>query len=209
MLSPDPEQRISIEGIKSHPWVNGPLMHPAALSAEMRRRKDHIDSEKRKEKLANQAKNAVSGNGFIDRDVESTKTLTPPKLIRQEAVINNYNSFRTQVPVTDILCSMATVLREYDAFEHQIAVSEDKCNIVAELSSQTGGIHLVAQVYEDEDAFTIVVTREKGDKISFRKLFELLEHDLTNSETPRQSTLTKEEIHLFHEQQASDASIYE
>ena len=33
----------------------------------MRRRKDHIDSEKSKEKLASNAKTAGSGQGFMDR----------------------------------------------------------------------------------------------------------------------------------------------
>ena len=205
MLAPDPEVRISLEGIKSHPWFQGPTLQSSSLSNEMRRRKAHIDSEKKKEKLASMAKNAGAA-GFVDRHIESDTPIHPPKL-ESTHIVNEYNSFRTLVDPLQILGSMETLLT---SMKHgiQVRVKESDFQIFAELGSEFGDLAMSAQIYEDDGAYLVEIKKDKGDKITFRKVFDMIQYELTNSETPRQSGVTQEELHQFIQSQESTEIYY-
>ena len=58
---------------------------PQALSAEMKRRKDHIDGEKRKEKLNNRAKHVGALSDYVDRDLGDESLPPPPVFNRVRA----------------------------------------------------------------------------------------------------------------------------
>ena len=205
MLAPNPDQRITLEEIKKHPWSNGIVLNPAVLSTEMKRRKEHIDSEKKKSKLISAAKNA-GGNAFVDRFLGSDLAGSPPAFVPQKNVYHPYNTFRTLVKPLEILVSLECVIRDFDDAA-MVAINESSFSLNAKLS---GDLSVEVRIFTEVDALLVEVTKDEGDKITFRKLFELMEYTLTERETPRQSGLTKKERSAFAFEQAAaeDLSVY-
>lgn len=52
MLEPNAKKRISIADIKKHEWFNGPIIPPTTLQKEIAHRKQVVDNEKMKERMA-------------------------------------------------------------------------------------------------------------------------------------------------------------
>jgi serine/threonine protein kinase len=86
ILNPDPTKRISIADMKKHPWFKGPTVTPAALVAELQRRKNTVDQLKEREKERKKQEARAAG---LDGDVimrgeggasEDDLPLSPPKL---------------------------------------------------------------------------------------------------------------------------------
>jgi serine/threonine protein kinase len=63
MLEPNPKKRITIAEIRKHEWFNGPVISASTLQKEVARRKQVIDNEKMKERMAKAAQhNEQKGN---------------------------------------------------------------------------------------------------------------------------------------------------
>lgn len=70
MLSPNPASRISLDGIKSHPFFNeGDVFSAEALTAEFTERKLKVDQHKVQEKLQKTARQGEGLDGAIVRDL--------------------------------------------------------------------------------------------------------------------------------------------
>jgi serine/threonine protein kinase len=78
ILNPDPTKRISIADMKKHPWWKGPTVTPAALVAELQRRKSTVDQLKEREKerkrqeqrrAALESDVVMRGNGELGEDI--------------------------------------------------------------------------------------------------------------------------------------------
>jgi len=65
ILCVDPTKRLTIEGIKKHPWFNGPTISNSALQTELTRRKATVDEQKYREKLEKKRK--------LDQDLQNNR----------------------------------------------------------------------------------------------------------------------------------------
>jgi len=105
ILNPDPLKRITIADMKKHPWWKGSTVTGAALSAELQRRKQTVDTvkEREKEQKASKEKEQRDGEGDVVmrgmedgegplRVGEDALPVSPPKL-----TFKNY-VFKTPAP---------------------------------------------------------------------------------------------------------------
>jgi serine/threonine protein kinase len=85
ILEPVPAKRISIADMKKHPWFKGPTVTPAALIAELQRRKNTVDQlkEREKERKRQQELDAAAMRSLGDMDPEADDALppSPPKMV--------------------------------------------------------------------------------------------------------------------------------
>eukprot|EP00455_Lapot_gusevi_P001812 TRINITY_DN1069_c0_g1_i10.p1 TRINITY_DN1069_c0_g1~~TRINITY_DN1069_c0_g1_i10.p1 ORF type:complete len:346 (+),score=165.83 TRINITY_DN1069_c0_g1_i10:122-1039(+) len=203
LLEPDAEKRITIDGIKQHPWFNGPTINPAALAGELRRRKEFVDSEKRREKAAeaakraaaNEAKNArIMAQGFaVDRGVDmfdmppcppgfedGAMPFRAPERFVADRGTTVYTSFRTAQPASEIISTLDAAL---SAMYARVSINEENFKVKASVMTPSAGtIELVAQVYqdaEDETMNVVEIKRRQGDAWEFRKLFGKLQAEIT------------------------------
>jgi serine/threonine protein kinase len=87
ILEPVAAKRISIADMKKHPWFKGPTVTPAALVAELQRRKNTVDQLKEREKERKRQEAGELGDeprmrsvGAVAADDDDALPPSPPKL---------------------------------------------------------------------------------------------------------------------------------
>uniref|UniRef100_A0A7S2UW55 non-specific serine/threonine protein kinase n=1 Tax=Fibrocapsa japonica TaxID=94617 RepID=A0A7S2UW55_9STRA len=85
IFTASPDDRTTIEGMKSHPWMSGPILTGSELQQEMVDRKHRVDGEKERERAAARAKKAQQPHRGNRRRVDpfasnTHRAIAPPLL---------------------------------------------------------------------------------------------------------------------------------
>lgn len=214
MLQPDPEKRISLAGIKSHPWFQAAAIPAQALSNELSRRKAQVDISKRQAKLAEQAKVGGTGVYNVDRDLADEVFANMPEIPvfeSSKARPVNYNIIRTAfTPQEALTCIEALFQNPASGSKASLDVPTLTVTVVA--PSSFGPVEFSATLFKEfaeveqgqRSIYLAEVKKIKGDSFGFRRLYTKLEAALTGIDAPvdksLEHSLTAEEIEEFKEE---------
>jgi len=170
----DPEQRITIEEIKAHPWFNGDTFPEEALDAELQRRKERVEAEKRRERESARAKKeqqraAAQRRANRSRGAANTGTYDPfartvhrgvtadgqwdglpfeegdpAPLLPVSDQVARYTCFHSVETASELMGRLAQTFSELMA---QYTIKEAARKIKATVNAPGGAVELTAQIY--------------------------------------------------------------
>ena len=190
----DPSQRASIDEIFAEEWMQGSILSPEELSAELRARKQRVDRQKDRERRAAEAKKrqrmARRGNNRVDRSVFDEEVVAPP--VPSTRALNLRTTFFTDSSPSRVLSVIEgafskrnahmDVQGETYALDASLTVPGLEIDVDEEekvrLPDQPMKVHL--NVFQTEEGVHAVeLCREEGDFFAFSSLFDELKQELS------------------------------
>jgi len=208
----DPEQRTTLEAMKSHEWMQGETLSPADLKQQIEQRKIQVDAAKeaekqkaRAEKAAKMARAALGQtNAHATNTYRKLGDLIPPPL--PEDLVKS-DVFYSSETAEAILASIKAACTEMGA---QI-LKEPYCKIKAAFqpSPESGSnrVEISFQIYtvqdtneegEPDDICVLHLQRRVGDLFEYQKIHKAFKDKISNvlpsvDEMQMRSELVEEE----------------
>jgi serine/threonine protein kinase len=188
----DPEDRASIEDIFAEEWMQGPILSPEELAAELQSRKQRVDRQKDRERRAAEAKKRQKmARRGVNRSVFDEDVVAPPLPSRP---LSMRTTFYTADDPSHLF---ATVKNAFSKREAQLVAEDtDKFTLDAtlvvpgleidvgeeekvQLPDQPMRVHLNI-FHTEEGSHAVEFCREDGDLFAFSALFEDLKNELSD-----------------------------
>jgi len=193
MLALEPTNRLSLNGVKSHPWYNGTTSDLAGIQQEFRKRKELVDTELQKQKeereREKQKKTQVGGGAFtgfrpfrdgeIEKDLESQlKELSityDPELKRElkpfEGQVFNPATQLKIVMMPDVLLKQLLVIANSVFTEYTLG--KDNYKIKGKIANDDGLLEMNINILGvSEEVQCVEFQKVKGDAITFLNTVE-------------------------------------
>jgi serine/threonine protein kinase len=193
MLALDPKDRLTIEGIRAHPWYNGKTDDLSTIQAEFKKRKTLVDSELKKQKEQREKeklkKTQVGGGAFtgfrayrdgeIEKDIESQlKDLKITFDSEAKRTLKEYEGEvvnpKTQLMVVmqpDVLLKKLLVLAN-DVYT-EFTLGADNYKIKGKILDESETMEFTINVMGvDQEVQCVDFKKQQGDALNFYKLIE-------------------------------------
>ena len=186
MLLIDPQQRITIEQIKEHPWYNGAVSSAEDILNEVTARRDKVQEAAER---ARQQRLAMTGNrpgivynqgrffrgemsdteglmlSFSLRDDEINTLKAPSGLLKS----GKYSSVVTGLLPQEIMKIVSHCLADVEA---ETSVFPEKCEVKAAVVTEDANVEFVARCFDtDDELFVFDMSLVEGSQFEMMKIF--------------------------------------
>mmetsp|Transcript_10625 Transcript_10625/g.19398 ORF Transcript_10625/g.19398 Transcript_10625/m.19398 type:complete len:501 (+) Transcript_10625:84-1586(+) len=183
MLTTDSAKRITLDGIRKHPWMTKKTLEQDDLVRELARRKPAVDTAKLEEGLDrknNSVEFAAGMRGTAGKAIGSIPV--PPKLIEldlkslpeaeeYEPDVKSYTVVQSMFGPPKTLQYILSVLTQLGS----IKFSRDGYSVECKTTLTSGTLEFAVDVFAEEDGAVAEFRRLAGNFHEFRKFFQQLQ----------------------------------